>query len=341
MPLMMSVTHSPSRATKKATPSCSLARACVIALKLMCASLGSAVIVGALATGFQYIRVVPLILEAEQFERRRRLSESEPEEWAPADGAERGAFTFLSNIIVSFCFSLLLVGLSVLDDAHVSVRSGLQRGTAGWTIFMALPCVGLSPELPGMAAADLTDRQWWWLYSVCFGSAGFLVALFACRLPAPPRPASAGSAAGLEQLSAVNLRHTLAKAALVAVAIVIAAVPHMSGAPHPHVGAIDIVETHTTCGSTHARCERSGPPSEMAASFSVWCLATAFAYWLVLGVAASAAFNATMGYQQPLPSELPQLPALERAGEAAARADKAASLDVELHAASTPAAEAV
>lgn len=161
-----SVTHSPSRATKKATPSCSLARACVIALKLMCASLGSAVIVGALATGFQYIRVVPLILEAEQFERRRRLSESEPEEWAPADGAERGAFTFLSNIIVSFCFSLLLVGLSVLDDAHVSVRSGLQRGTAGWTIFMALPCVGLSPELPGMAAADLTDRQWWWLYSV-------------------------------------------------------------------------------------------------------------------------------------------------------------------------------
>lgn len=173
---------------------------------------------------------------------------------------------------------------------------------------------------------------------VCFGSAGFLVALFACRLPAPPRPASAGSAAGLEQLSAVNLRHTLAKAALVAVAIVIAAVPHMSGAPHPHVGAIDIVETHTTCGSTHARCEptpqaphsvgarasrfvhtyynerlrcaccrceRSGPPSEMAASFSVWCLATAFAYWLVLGVAASAAFNATSNHDaglQPSPT---------------------------------------
>ena len=52
-----------------------------------------------------------------------------------------------------------LVGVSALDHARVSVRSGLQRGVAGWAVFMGLPCAGLSPELPGMAAAELTDRQ--------------------------------------------------------------------------------------------------------------------------------------------------------------------------------------
>ena len=32
---------------------------------------------------------------------------------------------------------------------------------------------------PGMAAAELTNRQWWWLYAVLFAAAGFAVALLA------------------------------------------------------------------------------------------------------------------------------------------------------------------
>ena len=306
MPLTTSGTLSPSRATKG--KSFDARRLCGLVGRLLAASLASALIVGAIATAIQYIRVVPLILQAETFE-RRRLSEvpravAEPEEWAPADGAERGAFTFLSNVLVSFAFSLLLVSLLALDDVHVSVRSGLQRGVAGWAVFMGLPCVGLSPELPGMAAAELTDRQWWWLYSVCFGAAGFGVALLASRLPAPKKPESAEQAAGLERLTAEGVRYGASQACLLAVAIFVAAIPHMSGAPHPHVGTADLSETATTCGSAHTLCERSGPPSEMAASFSVWCLVTAFAYWLVLGAVASVSFNLVMGYQPTLPREV-------------------------------------
>lgn len=280
----------------------SATRLCGLVLKLMAASLASAFLVGALATGFQYIRVVPLILESEAYERRRARALFE--EWAPADGAERGAFTFLSNIIVSFSFSLLLVGLSAVDDVHVSVRSGLQRGVVGWAIFMGLPCVGLSPELPGMAAAELTDRQWWWLQAVLFAAAGFAVALLASRLPAPARPSSADRAAGRDQLNVENLRFWLLQTLLFCVAVIVAAIPHMTGAPHPHVGTADIVDTATTCGSAHTLCERAGPPSEMAASFSVWCLGTAFAYWLCLGAVASVAFNLAMGFEPPLPTEV-------------------------------------
>lgn len=293
----MSATPSPSLAIN----AFSATRLCKLVLKLLVAGLASALLVGALATGFQYIRVVPLILESEAYERRRRALS---EEWAPADGAERGAFTFLSNIIVSFSFSLLLLGLSALDDVHVSVRSGLQRGVVGWTVFMGLPCVGLSPELPGMAAAELTNRQWWWLYAVLFAAAGFAVALLASRLPAPARPSSADTAAIRDDLNAKKLRLWLLQTLLFGVAVVVAAIPHMSGAPHPHVGTADIVETATTCGSAHTLCERTGPPAEMAASYAVWCLGTAFAYWLCLGAMTSVVFNLAMGYQPSLPTEV-------------------------------------
>jgi len=270
--------------------------------KLLGAALFTAIIVGALATGFQYIHVVPLILEAEAFEQRRLQEEAEAEEWAPADGAERGVYTFLSNVLVSFAFALLLLGLSALDNLHVSLRSGLQRGAVGWCVFMALPCLGLSPELPGMAAAELTARQWWWLYAVAFAAGGFFLVLLATRRVPPPPPPSTAQQASL--LNSQLLRYWAIQLLALTVACVFAAIPHMSGAPHPHL-AHGSLEVATTCGSSHADCDRAGPPSEMAASFSIWCLGTAFAYWLVLGVVSAFGFNLAMGFEELLPAEIP------------------------------------
>ena len=325
---MMSDMRSPSRATEHAPQcSCNPSRLSLLVGKLLAAAMITSFVVGSLATAFQYIRVVPLILQAEAYE-RRRLEESE--EWAPADGAERGAFTWLSNILVSFSFALLLLGISLVDNVHVSLRSGLQRGAAGWTIFMALPCAGLSPELPGMAAAELTERQWWWLYAILFAAVGFAVALFATRLPTPPAPSSAESSEGFHQLTTSSLHYWTLQALLLAIAVTVAAVPHISGAPHPYVGHGDHVATSTSCGAGHTACARPGPPSEMAASYAVWCLATAFAYWLVLGVVAAACFNRAMCFASPMPREL-IIEAL-KGGEAAAAmggADAAAQVTVE------------
>ena len=320
MPPTMSGTPSPSRATSSAAP------LCVLIIRLVAAALVSSFIMGALATSFQYIRVVPLILDAEAFEvaeppnpnathdhneglahdhglTNDHSHADNDEEWAPADGAERGGFTLLSNFIVSLGFSLLILGISVLHQEHVSMRSGLQRGVAGWVIFMAGPCVGLSPELPGMAAAALVDRQWWWVYSVAFGTAGFGIALLASCVPPPPKPASADSGKAANQRTIDALRHSALQATILAVAVVVAVIPHLTGAPHPHTTGQEI-ETATTCGASHVACERAGPPSEMAAAFAVWCLATAFAYWVCLGVVCASAYNLAMGFEAPVPGEV-------------------------------------
>ena len=302
----MSDMHSRSPATESQI---NVKRLGLMVARLFLASFASAIVVGSVGTALQYIRVVPLILDSEAFESTDDDGDSGnntiaaddtsgDEEWAPADGAERAFYTWVSNLVVSLSFSLLLVAICAVDNMRVDFRSGLTRGVAGWTIFMALPCIGLSPELPGMAAADLSDRQWWWLYAVCFAAAGFVVALAALRFLNPAKNA-------VEDKTAVRriwLRRNMLQCAALMFGMLLAAIPHFSGAPHPHVGrATDI---STTCGSDHRECERSGPPAEMAASFSVWCLGTSFLYWLILGVTATFAFDIAVGYHPTIPDEM-------------------------------------
>jgi cobalt transporter subunit CbtA len=304
MPLTMSDTHSRSPAIKAQV---SAKRFGSLLARLFLASFVSAIVVGSVGTGLQYVRVVPLILESEAFESTggdpnngttAAENTSGDDEWAPADGAERGFYTWVSNLLVSLSFSLILVAICTMDNMRVDFRSGLTRGVAGWTICMALPCIGLSPELPGMAAADLSDRQWWWLYAVCFAAAGFAVALAASRLLDPAKDTVKDKTA----VRRIWMRRNILQCAALTFGMLLAATPHLSGAPHPHVGhATDI---STTCGSDHRECDRPGPPAEMAAAFSVWCLGTSFLYWLILGVTATFAFDIAMGYHPTIPNEV-------------------------------------
>jgi cobalt transporter subunit CbtA len=304
----MSATPSSSRATEAARRF-NLLRVGALILRLMTSSFITAIVMGVLATGYEYAHVVPLIMEAEAFE-RRRLSEGnatseEVEEWAPADGMERTAYTFLSNVIVSFAFSLMLVAIAAIDDVHVSMRSGLQRGAAGWTIFVALPSAGLPPELPGMAGADLTSRQLWWLFAVIFGALGFLIALLASRLPEPRRAASAEKVVTFHLLRGESLRYWIIQLTAIVLACVVAAIPHMSGAPQPGLSD-EPINTTITCGASHEECAKSGPGPgpELAATYAVWCLATAFLYWLSLGVSSCLTYNLVMCFEAPLLPEL-------------------------------------
>lgn len=303
MPLTMQGTRLRSHATNSWT----------LLLRLVFATILSSLMMGALATAFQYIRVVPLILDAEAFEvdelpdpSATSRAELDTEEWAPADGAERGAFTLCANFVITLGFSLFLIGLNVAGQHHVLASSGLQRGVAGWVIFMGLPCAGLSPELPGMAAAELTKRQWWWLYAVAFGALGFGIALLASIMPPPAKPASADSGAAVSRLTINAIRHNFRQFVILAVAVVVTTIPHLTGAPHPHTTGHDgqNIATATACGAAHVACERTGPPSEMAAAFAVWCLATAFAYWACLGFVCAHAYNLAMGFEVAIPREL-------------------------------------
>ena len=86
--------------------------------------------------------------------------------WAPADGAERTFFTFAANMVTGIGFALLLVAVSELFGGIADWRQGVFWGLAGFAVFTLAPGLGLPPELPAMPAADLGERQAWWLGTV-------------------------------------------------------------------------------------------------------------------------------------------------------------------------------
>jgi len=202
---------------------------------LLASALFAGLIVGLFAAAMQQAFLVPLILEAELYESGTIThfdgagsssghgSEAGHEHADVAqnagDGHEHGSgaqgddnlsrtlVTVLMTVLTTCGFGLVLVaGFALAERLHltrVDMRNGLMFGLAAFTATQLLPSMGLSPELPGAASADLTQRQIWWLFTV------------------------AGTLGGIALLAWGDL------ATKVAGAVIIAA-PHLFGAPHPH-----------------------------------------------------------------------------------------------------------
>lgn len=131
-------------------------------------------------------------------------AEGAEEAWGPEDGFERIAYTSLATIIISAGFALLLVGAFSLTGRPVDGRQGVLWGIAAFAAFTLAPALGLPPELPGSAAAELVARQGWWLGTAIATALGL---------------------AGLVFSSNWVLR---------GLALVLIVLPHVIGAPHPH-----------------------------------------------------------------------------------------------------------
>ncbi len=147
---------------------------------------------GAFMWGAHMVKTTPLILAAEVYEdagagQGHQAQPEQPssaeaaaaeDEWAPADGFERGAFTLLTDLVTGVGFAFLLVGAISLSGRDVDWRRGVVWGLAGFVAFYLAPSFGLAPELPGMQAADLSARQAWWLATAVATAAGLgLIAL--------------------------------------------------------------------------------------------------------------------------------------------------------------------
>jgi cobalt transporter subunit CbtA len=126
-------------------------------------------------------------------------------EWEPADGFERNTSTALADLLTGVGFALLLIAAYAVAGRAVDWRQGVYWGLAGFAVFMLAPSVGLPPEVPGTAAADLTARQIWWVATALL-TAGGLALLFYVREPKP---------------------------LWVVVALALIVVPHAIGAPQP------------------------------------------------------------------------------------------------------------
>lgn len=169
-----------------------------------------------LLTLLQSFWVAPLILQAEAFENAPATTEvheyaagaaahsHDAEAWEPEDGWQRVLSTTGGNLVVAVGFALMLAGLYTLR-APTRTAQGLLWGLAGYATFVLAPTLGLPPELPGTAAADLAQRQIWWIGTAASTAAGIALIVFG--------------------------RNWLLK--ILGVAIL--AVPHVMGAPQPEV----------------------------------------------------------------------------------------------------------
>lgn len=173
--------------------------------RVLLAAILAGIVAGAAMSVVQHWRVTPLILEAEKYETapgHEPAAASDGEAWAPADGLERTAWTFLFNMLSGVAFSLIAAAASLLTKLPLTTGNGALWGLAGFSIFMLSPSAGLPPELPGMAAGELTGRQLWWWAAV------------------------AATAGGIGILGLTS--HVAWKA----VGIAVIALPHLFGAPH-------------------------------------------------------------------------------------------------------------
>jgi cobalt transporter subunit CbtA len=143
-------------------------------------------------TAVQSVWVTPLILQGEVYEDAAEAAPHSHEhegheeaagghhhdenEWKPEEGWQRTLFTFGANLLMGVGYAFVLVALYLLWREPRNILTGALYGVAGFLVFFGAPALGLPPELPGTAAAELSIRQEWWAMTAVATAVGlFLV----------------------------------------------------------------------------------------------------------------------------------------------------------------------
>ena len=126
-----------------------------------------------------------------------------PQGPAAGAGRQRLLYTAAANVLTAIGFALVLAACFAFSGRSLDGRAGLLWGGAGFVAVSLAPALGLPPELPGTAKADLGARQAWWLLCVLCTAAG---------------------------LWAITFRRGVA---WVLGGMLLVALPHLAGAPRP------------------------------------------------------------------------------------------------------------
>lgn len=221
-------------------------------VRFLLAALVAGILAGISMTGAQTLKVVPLILHAEKYEKAPAHEHGSVHQDSAAGKVEhpaageaavgrlfglgRFAGTLLANIVTGAGFALLLAAIVIASGKTINPANAFGWGMSAWLAVQFLPAMGLAPELPGMPVADLAARQYWWAFAVIASAAGLWVVVFM-------RPV-----------------------ALRAGGLFLIALPHIVGAPQP--------------GNL-----KSDVPAHLASEYAVAALATTLFFWLVLAYA--------------------------------------------------------
>lgn len=231
--------------------------------RVLLAAILAGIVAGLALGGIQHVRISPLILAAEVYEKAddaKKEASTPPstqtpatagncvenmpgmtmcgkdgEDWEPRPGLERKLYTTAASMLAGAGYAALLAGLSLVLGVPLTRGNGLIWGLCGFLAVTVATGAGLPPEIPGMPSAELMPRQVWWVSTVvATGAAIYLI---------------------------VVKRATWA----IVAGVVLIALPHIIGAPQPP-------DTPT-----------SVPPG-LAAEFASNTVAAAAVFWALLGL---------------------------------------------------------
>lgn len=158
-------------------------------------------VAGLVLTVGQTLGVTPIIVAAEEYELIEQPSTDAAEShshghtddvtqhhhsnesWAPEGETERTAYTAFSNVLAGIGFAAVLLAvmsqMQSIGVTRITPAKGVIWGLAGYLAVFVSPGLGLPPEIPGVEAAALEARQYWWLVAVIGGSVGLCLLAFA------------------------------------------------------------------------------------------------------------------------------------------------------------------
>ncbi len=183
--------------------------------KILSSGLFAGLAGGLFAALLQFTFIVPLIAEGELYEDGTRVHFTEigaqSDAGAPSlvsimtEDPTRHLGTLAFDFVSFTAFAMFLVaGFAIAEKRghRIDAGRGLLWGIAGFVAVHLAPAFSLPPELPGMIAAPLQDRQLWWVGTV------------------------------LATAAALGLFAYGRSALLAGLGIVLIAAPHIVGAPH-------------------------------------------------------------------------------------------------------------
>lgn len=216
-------------------------------VRLLLAALAAGLIAGMAMTPAQYVKTIPLIMQAEAYENGDVGHAHDASEAGTAHehaedsmlGFGRFWDTVLANLVAGAGFALMLAAVALIMGVELpvgreAITRGLLLGAGAWFCVQLAPSMSLPPAVPGFPYADLGDRQSWWMITVAASAVGlWCVAM---------RPEWFLKALGL----------------------VIIVGPHLWGSPVPEDLSSEV-------------------PAYIASAYAAASLATTLFFWLLLG----------------------------------------------------------
>ena len=145
--------------------------------RIVLTALIAGVLAGLVSAAVQSVTTWPLIRAAERYEAPAAAAHDHAAQGGPGE-VERVALTVLTTVLAGIGFGLMLAGAIALSGRAVEAREGVLWGAAGFAAFALAPALGLPPEPPGAAEADLAARQGWWLATALSTAAALWLVAF-------------------------------------------------------------------------------------------------------------------------------------------------------------------